>query len=113
MPDDPNAIAKTHDLLKWLIPTISKFPKSQRYTIGQRIENKLLDILGLLLEANYSKIKIEILKRANLELEIFRHLIRLSYDLQFINVKRYEFVSYKTNEIGRLLGGWIKQQTEK
>ena len=81
MSDGLNAIAKTYDLLKWLLSTVSKFPKDKRYTLGQKIENKLLDILELLLEANYSKIKLELLKKANLELEQFRYLIRLSYDL--------------------------------
>ena len=108
MPDAPNAIARTYDLLKWLLPTISGFPRDKRYTLGSRIENKLLDILDLLLAANYSKIKLDTLKKANLELESFRFLIRLSYDLQFINPHRYEFVSKETNEIGRLIGGWIK-----
>jgi four helix bundle protein len=108
--DGSNAITKTYDLLKWLLPAVSKFPKDKRYTLGQRIENKLLDILELLLEANYSKIKLELLKKANLSLEQFRYLIRLSYDLQFINLKRYEYISREVNEIGKMIGGWIKQQ---
>lgn len=113
MSEAPNAIARTYDLLKWLMPVISKFPKDKRYTLGHRIENKLLDILELLLEANYSRTKLETLKKANLELESFRFLIRLSHDLQFINLRRYEFVSKEANEIGRLIGGWTKQQAAK
>jgi|SRR3989338_263719 len=113
MSEAPNAIARTYDLLKWLMPVIAGFPKDKRYTLGTRIENKLLDILELLLEANYSRIKLEILKKTNLELECFRFFVRLSYDLQFINLRRYEFASKETNEIGRLIGGWIKQQAAK
>lgn len=108
-----NAITKTYDLLKWLMPAVSKFPKDKKYTLGKRIEDKLLDILELLLHANYSKIKLEILKKANIELEVFRHLIRLSYDLRFINFRKYGFISRSINEIGRLIGGWIKQQSIK
>jgi len=108
-----NAITRTYDLIKWIVPVVSKFPKDKRYTLGQRIESKLICILELLLQSNYSKIKIDFLKKANLELEILRYLIRLSYDLQFINLKRYEFISQCINEIGRLIGGWIKQQTLK
>ena len=109
----PNSIAKTYDLLKWLMPAVSRFPKDKRYTLGQRIENKLLDILELLLDANYSQDKLEILKKANLELEYFRYLIRLSYDLEFLDLRRYEFTAQAVNEIGRLIGGWIKQQRAK
>ena len=108
MSDNGNSITKTYDLLKWLLPIISRFPKDKRYTLGQRLEKKLLDILELLLCANYSKDKLDLLKKANLELECFRYLIRLSCDLRFINLKHYEFISQQVNEIGRLVGGWIK-----
>jgi len=108
MPDGLKAIPKTYDLLKWLLPLVSMFPRDKRYTLGQRIENNLLDVLALLLEANYSKEKIGLLKRANVELEILRHLIRLCFDLRFISLDRYEFCNRQINEIGRLVGGWIK-----
>ena len=111
MIESANSITRAYDLIKWLMSVISKFPKCKRYTLGQRTEDNLLDILALLIEANYSKEKLNILKRANLKLEIFRHLIRLSFDLRFINIRRYELISEETNEIGRLIGGWIKQQS--
>jgi hypothetical protein len=110
MTENGNSIAKLYDLLKWILPIISKFPKDKRYTLGQRIENKLLDILDLLICANYSKDKISYLKQANLGLENLRYLIRLSADLYFINIKRYEYISQQINEIGRLVGGWVKSQ---
>ncbi len=113
MSEAPNTITRTYDLLKWLMPVISKFPKDKRYTLGNRIENKLLDILELLLTANYTRTKLEALRQANLELENFRFLARLSHDLQFINLRRYEFISKEANEIGRLIGGWIRQQAAK
>ena len=113
MIESANSIAKTYDLIRWLMPIISRFPKCKRYTLGQRIEDNLLDILALLLEANYSKEKLNILKHVNLKLEVFRYLIRLSHDLHFINIRRYEFISKETNRIGRLIGGWIKQQTSR
>lgn len=108
MAETVNSISKTYDLIKWLVPTVAKFPRDKRYTLGQRIEDRLLDILGFLLEANYSKDKLELLKKANLQLEVFRYLIRLTHDLQLINLQRYEFISRETNEIGKLIGGWIK-----
>jgi hypothetical protein len=113
MSDAPNAITKTYDLLKWLMPAVSKYPKDKRFTLGARIEDKLLSMLELLINANYSREKLDYLKKANLDLEVFRHLIRLSFDLRFIDLRRYEYVSREADEIGRLIGGWIKQQAAK
>jgi len=113
MSEGANAITRTYDLLKRLMPAVSKFPRDKRYTLGLRIEDKLLIILELLIKANYSRAKLDVLKTANLEIEVLRHLLRLSYDLRFISLKSYEHSSQQTNEIGRLVGGWISQQTAK
>jgi hypothetical protein len=51
-PNGPNSITKIYDLLKWTIPHLAKFPRDQRFLLGDRIEVHLLDILELLLSAH-------------------------------------------------------------
>jgi len=36
---------KTYDLILWIYPTVNKFPKSQRFVLGQHIENTVLELL--------------------------------------------------------------------
>lgn len=98
----------TYDLLLWVVPVLAKFPRDQRFLLGDRIETGLLDILENLIEARYSREKVGLLKAANLNLEKQRFLFRLSKDLKYLSLKRYKFVSEKLDEIGRLVGGWIK-----
>lgn len=105
---DVNALARTYDLLLWIIPVLEKFPRSQRFLLGERIETALLDTMELIIQAVYTKNKTAFLKEANLKIEKLRHLIRLSKDLQFLSIRRYEFVSKGLNEIGAEVGGWIK-----
>ncbi len=112
-PECPSVITKTHDLIEWFLPILSKYPRNQRYTLGVRIENNLFDILELLIQANYQKEKLEKLKNANIKLEIVRHLVRICHKLQLLNLRRYEFISINIDEIGRLIGGWIKQQQNR
>jgi len=45
--DQPAVIADMHSFLHWLIPTVEKFPRSQRFVLGDRIENLALDMLVL------------------------------------------------------------------
>jgi hypothetical protein len=106
----PDAITLTYDLIKWTIPALQKFPRDQRFLLGDRIERQTLDILELLISANYSKDKLGYLKEANLKLELLRFLWRLSLDLKYLDNRRFEFVSIGLHDIGRLVGGWIKQQ---
>ena len=44
----------------------------------------------------------------SLEIEKLRIFLRLAKDLSFLSFKRYELLSARLDEIGRMLGGWIK-----
>ena len=53
----PQAIQACHELILWIIPQLDKFPRSRRYTLGERLENGLLVVLENLIEAAYSQQK--------------------------------------------------------
>jgi hypothetical protein len=44
----PDSITLTYDLLKWTIPARQKFPRDQRFLLGDGIEKQTLDILEIL-----------------------------------------------------------------
>ena len=78
------AVQRCHDLLLWLIPLLDQFPRNRRFTLGERLETGLLDVLGLLIEAAYSRNKQASLRQANLTLAKVRHLWRLAFELKLI-----------------------------
>ena len=43
MAESDNILTKLQDLLLYLIPQLNKFPRDQKFVLGDRIENKLLD----------------------------------------------------------------------
>jgi len=99
---------KTYELILWLYPTVNKFPKSQRFVLGQQIENTVLEILKGIIQANSERDKLSHLKQTSVDLDKLRILIRLSKDLKFISIRQYQFAADKINEVGKMLGGWIK-----
>ena len=44
-----------YDLILWLTPKMGKFPREHRFTIGQRIERLLGDILEKLIRAKFTR----------------------------------------------------------
>jgi len=104
------AITKANDLLRWLLPALDKFPRTRKFTLGDRIETLALDVLGGLIEAKYQRQKANVLAGMNLKIETMRHLIRLSKDLKCMSVKSYEHASKLLVDLGREVGGWLKQQ---
>jgi hypothetical protein len=104
-------IQKTYDLYLWLTPKLARFPKSEKFILGDRIANRLLDFLGSLVEAEFTSHKLPVLERANIEYEQLRMLVRMSNDLHLLGVDGYRYYVEHTVEIGKMLGGWIKQQS--
>lgn len=102
---------KTYDLILYLYPVVNKFPKSEKFVLGQRIENTALNVLEGIIVANQEVDKEDRLKKTSVELEKLRIFIRLAKDLKFIGFKQYGHVSKMVNEIGKMLGGMIKKFT--
>ena len=102
------ALEKAYGFLTWLIPTLEKFPRSQRFLLGDRIESAALDVLEGLIEATYTRDRIQLLNTVNLRIEKLRFLIRLSLDLRYLDPRRYEHAARALDEIGRLVGAWRK-----
>jgi len=92
----------------WLIPTVDKFPRAQRFLLGDRIQATALDLIERLIEATYSKARMGHLTQANLAVEKLRMLFRLAAELRYLDLRRYEYAARHLEEIGRMIGGWRK-----
>ncbi len=103
------ALEKAMLYLTWLIPVLEGFPRSQLFLLGDRLQTLGMDMVGLLVEATYTKAPLELLRRVNILLEQQRLMLRLAYNLQHLNPERYEFASRKLDEIGRSVGGWLRR----
>jgi len=57
MPKEVDAVTRLYDFILWMIPKLEKFPRNQKFLLGDRMENLMLDILELLIEATYSREK--------------------------------------------------------
>ena len=66
MAEELKVVTKAYDLVMWLLPQVSKFPRDYRFVLGDRIMNGALDVLELLVEASYERDKRELERlRAN------------------------------------------------
>ncbi|MDI3467465.1 MAG: hypothetical protein OJF50_006286 [Nitrospira sp.] len=106
----PQAVQSCHELLLWLIPQLDKLPRVRRFTLGERIESGLLDVLELLVEAAYTRNKDAPLQRANLRLEVVRHLWRLAHELKAVAIRQYEHGARLLDDLGRQIGGWLRSR---
>ena len=103
-------LEKGYDLLKFYLPLIEKFPRHQRYLIGDRVQVLAMDVLGLLSEAYYlpASEKKGRLIQVNIKLEMLRYLNRLCFESGYYTSLKYKEVAEKLLELGRMNGGWLK-----
>jgi predicted lipoprotein len=79
----PQAVQDCHKLIVWLIPQLDKFPRNRRFTLGERIETAILGVLETLVEAAYSRNRRPLLKQANVQLAVARHLWRAAHGVAY------------------------------
>ncbi len=49
--ETPVVVTQAYDLALWLLPKVEKLPRSYRFTLGLRMTDAVLDLLGLLVKA--------------------------------------------------------------
>jgi four helix bundle protein len=102
---------KSYDFYRHLNELRVQIAKQDKHTLWQRLENTALSVLeGILRASSLSKNeKLPILESASHDLNVTRVFIRLAKDTKMIDLKRYEEFERQIDEIGRMLGGWIRQ----
>jgi len=108
-PDELLVITHTYDLTLWAFHHINGFPKAHRYSLGQRLDAHLTDVLEGLIRARYDSVERRLLLRnVNTSLELLRFQFRLAKDLRCMSLESYGFAVKEVNEIGRMVGGWLR-----
>jgi hypothetical protein len=107
MPDDMIILTRTFDLL----PKSEQFPKPYRHTVTQRLMDAALDFQEAIFDArsHSGTARQKHLRTADAHLDKLRLYLRLSHHWGWLNDGQYRHVSVMVAEIGRLLGGWMRQ----
>lgn len=102
---------QTYDLLTWLLPHCERFPKTQRFVVTQRLQAAALDFQEAIFEANarHGAQRLQHLQAADAQLNKLRLYLRLARQWEWLSSGQYEHVSRLVAQVGRLLGGWIRQ----
>lgn len=109
---DFKILQKVYDMIIYGNIALKQFPKSERFTLVADIKKSMYNLLRLTIEANKKYHKKTTIQQLDVELDLLRTYIRLASEpsMKYLSLKRYEIWSKQLNEIGRMIGGWIKSQ---
>jgi hypothetical protein len=95
-------------LLTWTAERVAKFPRDHKFTVGDRLLETCLDIMAALTEAAYRRDKQAVLAAASRGLVRARILSRLARVLLCLSEAQHLHFVRESDEVGRMLGGWIR-----
>jgi hypothetical protein len=122
--ENTNNIRPTHFAPRTTIPIIThltaayklwhgylpNIPKDSRYTLGTKIDALFIETVQPLFMAAYlnKEQKVPYLRKAAAELDLIKFFLQILWEIRSLDDKKYIAISEKLDEIGRMLGGWIR-----
>ncbi len=101
-------VQRSYDLCAAIYEHVNRFPRAQRGLLGRVVIDDALRMLALLTVANRLRERAGSLAEASGRLDAVRIALRLSHQLGFLSHGGYELLSLRADEVGRMLGGWMK-----
>lgn len=108
--EDIPLTAKFYSLYRLTYLWLKRFPKKERYTLGENLENTILELLTDIHFTNQlpNAMKEPQILKLNAQNETLKILFRLAQDIKTINLQQYLVAQSHLQETGRMLGGWLK-----
>jgi hypothetical protein len=108
-------ITKTYELYRALHELQKGIPKMERYSLWSRVEATALQMLEGFVHAGYLPLEQRAQKLTGLaaEVDMLRMFIRLAVDIKVLPLKKVVPLQERLDEIGRMLGGWIKSVRQR
>lgn len=101
---------KVEDMILYGNQALMNFPRAERYAMAADIKRSMYTLYRLIITANKKYYKKTTLQDADVELAVLRGFIRLAAnrETRYLPMNKYENWAKMLDEIGRMLGGWIK-----
>jgi hypothetical protein len=107
--EDLLIIQKIEDMMRYGYQAVAHFPKSERHVMSQEIRLATWRVMrgAVLCAKRYHKKTT--LCDMDADLELLRRQIRMAKDLGILPFKKYEIWARHLDEIGRIVGSWLKK----
>ncbi len=94
---------------------LSSFPKTNRYTIGSKIDILFLEAIEYAFLASYTHTEEKrlFLNKSISKIDLVKLLLQLSWEIKALDNKKYAHLAERFAEIGKMLGGWKRQLLNK
>lgn len=117
---------KMTDLIKLANVHLNHFPRHEKYGLSQEIRQTMYRVYNLLVEGEKRYHKKTSLTELDIKHQQLRMMFKLAYELGYFKYhngktdrsdketdRRYLALNSLVNEVGAMIGGWIKSEIQK
>lgn len=101
---------KAEDMVQYGYVAVKQFPKSERHVLSQEMRLTMWRLVRLVVVCNRRYHKKTTIQDLDAELDLLRSQVRLAKELGFLPLRKYEVWSRYLDELGRMVGGWMRSQ---
>lgn len=99
---------KCEDMIIYAYTALQQYPRAEKYGLAADTKTAMYELLRLIVICNKKYYKKTTLQEVDTNLDIIRSFVRIAYKMQYINFKKYQLWTARLDEIGRMIGGWMK-----
>lgn len=105
----PKILLKLENLLIEVMICLRKYPKAERYTLGEKTElTLLLGSENIFYAAFNANNRLEKLREARVQFQMVKWLFRIAQRQNFLSAGHCEKLSLELIEVGKMVSTWIK-----
>lgn len=99
---------KCEAMIEYGYVALRQFPAFERHVLAAEMRSSMWGLLKLIVVCNKKYFKKTTMQELDAELDLLRCQVRIAKQLGYLDFKKYEHWSSLNDEIGRMLGGWLK-----
>lgn len=106
-----SVLQKLRSAYKLWYEFLKQFPKTNRYTLGAKIDSLFVETLEQIVIASFLEKteKLPFVKRAIIKLDVLKFFLETAWETKSLDQKHYIMLSEPLHEVGKMLGGWKNQ----
>lgn len=97
----------TYDVLLRTMHAISHFPREYKYSLGEKIQNEMIELVISIYKANSNHNKRDFLSRMQEQIQLIYLLLRISHDMKLMPTEKYAGIVEMIDEVASQAKGWL------
>jgi len=103
---------KIRDMIVYNHIMVAQFPKHEKYLLANKVRELGYDIFEAAVTVNKKFHKKTTMSDLNVKHEVLRQFVNLAFELKYIDAQKHRVSQLKIDEVGKLVGAWIKDEMQ-